>query len=246
MRNLEGFRAEPGKPIGYFLGIASEGIFQNQAQIDEYHANGYAFMNGYEQAQPGDVIWIDQNGDGKYDQEDCVEIGNPHPDFLLGFSFGFQWKGFDFSVNGSGAFGQQVMQSYRQFALQDLEGFTNNLVARYWTGEGSTNKFPRFSDGSHNNFKCNGYNSDIWAQDADYLKIRNITFGYDFKQLFKKLPFQTFRFFVTGQNLFTFTGYDGMDPEVGRYSVQYPWASGIDTGYYPSPKVYMAGVSIRF
>ena len=246
VRNLEGFRAEPGKPIGYFLGIASEGIFQNQAQIDAYNAKGYAFMNGYELAQPGDVIWIDQNGDGIYNEEDCVEIGNPHPDVLLGFNFGFQWKGFDFSVNGSGAFGQQVMQSYRQFALQDLESFTNNLVARYWTGEGSTNKFPRFSDGSHNNFKCNGYNSDIWAQDADYLKIRNITFGYDFKHLFKKLPFQTFRFFVTGQNLFTFTKYDGMDPEVGRYSLQYPWASGIDTGYYPSPKVYMAGVSIRF
>ena len=246
VRNLEGFRAEPGKPIGYFLGIASEGIFQNQAQIDEYNAKGYAFMNGYELAQPGDVIWIDQNGDGIYNEEDCVEIGNPHPDVLLGFNFGFQWKGFDFSVNGSGAFGQQVMQSYRQFALQDLESFTNNLVNRYWTGEGSTNKFPRFSDGSHNNFKCNGYNSDIWAQNADYLKIRNITFGYDFKQLFKKLPFQTFRFFVTGQNLITITKYDGMDPEVGRYSGMYPWASGIDTGYYPSPKVYMAGVSIRF
>ncbi|MBR2226416.1 MAG: TonB-dependent receptor, partial [Bacteroidales bacterium] len=246
VRNLEGFRAEPGKPIGYFLGIASEGIFQNQAQIDAYNAKGYAFMNGYELAQPGDVIWIDQNGDGIYNEEDCVEIGNPHPDVLLGFNFGFQWKGFDFSVNGSGAFGQQVMQSYRQFALQDLESFTNNLVNRYWTGEGSTNKFPRFSDGSHNNFKCNGYNSDIWAQNADYLKIRNITLGYDFKQLFKKLPFQTFRFFVTGQNLITITKYDGMDPEVGRYSGMYPWASGIDTGYYPSPKVYMAGVSIRF
>ena len=246
VRNLEGFRAEPGKPIGYFLGIASEGIFQNQAQIDEYNAKGYAFMNGYELAQPGDVIWIDQNGDGKYDQDDCVEIGNPHPDFLLGFNISFQWKGVDFSVNGSGAFGQQVMQSYRQFALQDLESFTNNLVNRYWTGEGSTNKFPRFSDGSHNNFKCNGYNSDIWAQDADYLKIRNITLGFDFKQVFKKMPFGMFRVFVSGQNLFTFTGYDGMDPEVGRYSSAYPWASGIDTGYYPSPKVYMAGLSIKF
>ena len=246
VRNLEGFRAEPGKPIGYFLGIASEGIFQNQAQIDEYNAKGYAFMNGYELAQPGDVIWIDQNGDGIYNEEDCVEIGNPHPDVILGFNFGFEWKGFDFSVNGSGAFGQQVMQSYRQFALQDLESFTNNLVSRYWTGEGSTNRFPRFSDGSHNNFKCNGYNSDIWCQNADYLKIRNITLGYDFKQLIRKLPFQTFRVFVTGQNLFTFTPYDGMDPEVGRYSSAYPWASGIDTGYYPSPKVYMAGVSIRF
>ena len=246
VRNLEGFRAEPGKPIGYFLGIASEGIFQNKAQIDEYNAKNYAFMNGYELAQPGDVIWIDQNGDGKYDQDDCVEIGNPHPDVNLGFSVSLQWKGIDFSVNGSGAFGQQIMQSYRQFALQDLEGFTNNLVARYWTGEGSTNSFPRYDSGTHNNFKCNGYNSDIWVQDADYLKIRNITLGFDFKQVFKKLPFGMLRVFLTGQNLFTFTGYDGMDPEVGRYSSAYPWASGIDTGYYPSPKVYMAGVSIKF
>nr|MCR5351136.1 TonB-dependent receptor [Bacteroidales bacterium] len=246
VRNEDGFRAEPGKPIGYFLGIASEGIFQNQAQIDAYQAKGYTFMNGYEQAQPGDVIWIDQNGDGKYDSEDCVEIGNPNPDFTLGFSFSLQWKGLDFSINGSGAFGQQVMQSYRQFALQDLEGFTNNFVNRLWTGEGSTNKFPRFSDGSHNNFKCNGYNSDIWAQNADYIKIRNITLGYDLKNAIKKLPFQSLRVFVTGQNLFTITGYDGMDPEVGRYSTLFPWASGVDIGYYPSPKVFMAGISIKF
>ena len=242
----DGFRAEPGKPIGYFLGIASEGIFQNQAQIDEYHEKGYLFMNGYENAQPGDVIWINQNGDDKYDEKDCVEIGNPHPDFTMGFSISLQWKGIDFSVNGSGAFGQQVMQSYRQFAMQDLQSFTNNLVARYWTGEGSTNKFPRYSSGSHNNFKCNSYNSDIFIQDADYVKIRNITFGYDFKQLFKNLPFQMFRVFVTGQNLFTFTGYDGMDPEVGTGAPGYSWSSGIDTGFYPSPKVYMAGVSIKF
>ena len=246
VRNGDGFRAEPGKPIGYFIGIASEGIFQNQAQIDEYKAKGYAFMNGYDQAQPGDVIWIDQNGDGKYDELDCVEIGNPHPDFTMGFNLSLQWRGIDFSINGSGAFGQQVMQSYRQFALQDLEGFTNNFVNRLWTGEGSTNKFPRFSDGSHNNFKCNGYNSDIWAQNADYIKIRNITLGYDLKKAFKKLPFQSFRIFVTGQNLITITGYDGMDPEVGTGAQGYSWSSGIDTGYYPSPKVYMAGVSIKF
>ncbi|MBO4916952.1 MAG: TonB-dependent receptor [Bacteroidales bacterium] len=242
----DGFRAEPGKPIGYFLGIASEGIFQNQAQIDAYRDKGYLFMNGYENTQPGDVIWINQNGDDKYDENDCVEIGNPHPDFTMGFNFSMQWKGFDFSVNGSGAFGQQVMQSYRQFALQDLQGFTNNLVARYWTGEGSTNSFPRYSSGSHNNFKCNSYNSDIFIQDADYVKVRNITFGYDFKKAIKKLPFQSLRFFVTGQNLFTFTKYDGMDPEVGSGASGYSWSSGIDTGFYPSPKVYMAGVSIKF
>ena len=242
----DGFRAEPGKPIGYFLGMASEGIFQTQKQIDDYNAKGYAFMNGYENAEPGDVIWIDQNGDGVYDEKDCVEIGNPHPDFTMGFNISLQWKGIDFSVNGSGAFGQQVMQSYRQFALQNLEGFTNNLVNRYWTGEGSTNKFPRYSSGSHNNFKCNSYNSDIFIQNADYIKIRNITLGYDLKRAIKKLPFQMLRFFVTGQNLFTFTGYDGMDPEVGTGAPGYSWSSGIDTGFYPSPKVYMAGVSIKF
>lgn len=243
---LEGYRAEPGKPIGYFLGMASEGIFQNQKQIDDYNAKGYAFMNGYDAAQPGDVIWIDQNNDGVYDENDCIEIGNPHPDFTLGFSISLQWKGIDFSVNGSGAFGQQVMQSYRQFALQDLQSFTNNLVNRYWTGEGSTNSFPRYSSGSHNNFKCNSYNSDIFIQNADYLKIRNITLGFDFKQVFKKIPFQQLRIFVTGQNLFTITGYDGMDPEVGTGSGVDSWSSGIDTGFYPSPKVYMAGVSIKF
>lgn len=245
VRNEDGFQAKPGMPIGYFLGIASEGIFQNQAQIDEYNSRGYAFMNGYEQTQPGDVIWIDQNGDGKYNEDDCVEIGNPHPDFTLGFNLSLQWKGLDFSINGSGAFGMQVMQSYRQFALQELESYTNNFVNRLWTGEGSTNKFPRFSHGSHNNFKCNGYNSDIWAQDADYLKIRNITLGYDLKKAIKGLPFSSLRVYVSGQNLFTFTGYDGMDPEVG-YGAGYSWASGIDIGYYPSPKVYMAGVSIKF
>jgi len=243
---LEGYRAEPGKPIGYFLGMASEGIFQNQAQIDEYNAKGYTFMNGYDAAQPGDVIWIDQNKDGVYDENDCVEIGNPHPDFTMGFNISLQWKGIDFSVNGSGAFGQQVMQSYRQFALQDLQNFTNNLVNRYWTGEGSTNSFPRYSSGSHNNFKCNSYNSDIFIQNADYLKIRNITLGFDFKQVFKKIPFQQLRVFVTGQNLITITGYDGMDPEVGTGSGVDSWSSGIDTGFYPSPKVFMAGVSIKF
>ena len=247
VRNLDGFQAKPGKPIGYFLGIASEGIFQNQAQIDKYNDNGYAFINGYEQTQPGDVIWIDQNGDGNYDEQDCIEIGNPNPDFTMGFSINLAWKGLDFSISGSGAFGHQIMQSYRQFALQELENYTNNFVNRLWTGEGSTNKFPRFSHGSHNNFKCNGYNSDIWAQDADYIKIRNITLGYDLKNVLKGLPFKSLRLFVSGQNLFTFTGYDGMDPEVGTYpDIRYKWASGVDIGYYPSPKVYMAGISIKF
>lgn len=239
------YEARPGKPIGYFTGIASEGIFQNQAQIDEYNKNGYAFIDGYDKAKPGDVIWVDQNKDGNYDTEDVVEIGNPHPDFNLGLNISLQYKGFDFSLTGSGAFGQQVLQSYRSFSGEETHNYTNNFVNRCWTGEGSTNSFPRFSHGKSNNLWCKGYVGDIWAQDADFFKIRNITLGYDFKHIFKSLPIESLRLFITGQNLITFTKYDGMDPEVG-YGDGVSWTSGIDIGYYPAPKTYLAGVSIKF
>ena len=245
------FEARAGKPIGYFCGIASEGIFQNQSQIDEYNAKGYKFIDGYEAAKPGDVIWIDQNGDGLYNEQDIVEIGNPHPDYNLGFNLTLEYKGLDFSVSGSGAFGQQVICCYRTF-LDGDQNFTTNFVNRLWTGEGSTNSFPRFSSGSHNNFSCNGYTGDIWVQDADYVKFRTITLGYDFKKLFKKLPMASCRIYFTGQNLLTLTKYDGMDPEVGYGgSVNssgsiIPWSSGIDVGYYPSAKAYMFGLSLKF
>ena len=239
------FEARPGKPIGYFTGLASEGIFQNQAQIDEYNKNNYTFIDGYEKAKPGDVIWIDQNKDGKYNDDDVVEIGNPHPDVNIGFNINLAWKGIDFAISGSGAFGHQILLSYRSFANSDVENYTNNFVNRCWTGEGSTNSFPRFSNGKHNNFYANGYVGDVWCQNADYVKVRNITIGYDFKKLFPKMPLQQVRIYFTGQNLLTFTGYDGMDPEVG-YGGGYSWTSGIDIGSYPSPKSYMFGASIKF
>lgn len=239
------FEAKPGKPIGYFAGLASEGIFQNQAQIDAYNEKGYAFIDGYDKAQPGDVIWIDQNEDGIYDRDDVVEIGDPHPDMQLGVNLSASWRGFDVMLSGSGAFGQQVFQSYRQFGNSETENYATNFVKRLWTGEGSTNSFPRFTHGKHNNFYANGFYSDVWLQDADYFKLRTITVGYDFKQLFKRLPMQQLRVYFTGQNLLTFTGYDGMDPEVG-YGAGYSWASGIDIGYYPAPKSYIFGLSVKF
>jgi TonB-linked SusC/RagA family outer membrane protein len=234
-----------GYPLGYFPGLASEGIFQNQAQIDEYNAKGYSFIDGYANALPGDVIWIDQNNDGIYDKNDVVEIGNPHPDYNLGFNINLNWKGFDLAVSGSGAFGMQVLQSYRSFSDTPTHNYTTNFVKRLWTGEGSTNSFPRFGHGNHNNFMANKFVGDIWCFDADYVKFRNITVGYDFKRLIKALPVNSFRLYFTGQNIFTITKYDGMDPEVG-YGGGVSWSSGIDVGYYPAPKVYLAGINIKF
>lgn len=239
------YEARVGFPIGYFTGIASEGIFQNQQQIDAYNEKGYAFMDGYENARPGDVIWIDQDGDGNYNDNDVVMIGNPHPDVTLGVNISMSFKGFDFSMSGSGAFGQQILQSYRSFANGDYNNYTNNFVERCWTGEGSTNSFPRFVDGTHNNFKCKGYVGDVWIQNGDYFKFRTISIGYDFKQLFKKLPLQQLRLYFTAQNLITITSYDGFDPEVG-YGGGDSWSSGIDIGYYPSPKAYTFGLNVKF
>lgn len=240
----EFFRVEVGHPMGYFYGFQTAGIFQNQQEIDNWIASGKAVMQG-DKVQPGDVKFIDQNGDGKFDDEDKVQIGNPHPKYTLGLNLNLGYKGFDLSLTGSGAFGMQVAQSYRSYADKETENYTNNQVAKYWTGEGSTNSFPRFTYGKHVNLQKI---SDVWLENADYLKIRNITFGYDFKQLFKQqLPLAQLRLYITLQNFITFTGYSGMDPEVGyNGGSDYPWASGIDLGYYPNPKSVMFGVNIKF
>jgi len=90
--------------------------------------------------------------------------------------------------------------------------------------------------------------SEIWVEDADYVKIQNITLGYDFKRLWKNCPLSQMRVYVSAQNLFTFTGYSGMDPEVGSHGGDdgYSWGAGVDNGYYPAPKTFLVGVNLKF
>jgi len=243
----EMYRAQVGYPLGYFYGYKTEGIYQNQAQIDERKA---AKKGTLANAQPGDVIFADLNNDGVIDEEDKTEIGNPHPDFLLGFSFNVGYKGFDLAVTATGAFGQQVAKSYRSFADSPLHNYTTEIFDR-WHGEGTSDKLPRLTSGSHTNYQ---YISDIWIENADYVKLQNITLGYDFKKLFTKMPLGQARLYVTAQNLFTITGYSGMDPEVGyggdttsrTGSKQGRWASGVDIGFYPSPRTYLVGLNLKF
>ncbi len=238
----EFFRLQVGYPMGYFWGYKSAGIFQNQKEIDEWKTAGKAFMQG-DNVQPGDVKFIDQNNDGLFNDEDKVMIGNPHPKHTIGFNLHMEYKGIDFSITGSGAFGMQIAQSYRSYANVETENYTNNMVAKYWTGEGSTNKFPRFTHGKHVNLQKI---SDIWLENADYVKIRNMTLGYDFKQLFKhKLPLSQLRFYLSLQNFITLTDYSGMDPEVS-YGGGESWASGVDLGYYPNPKSVIFGINLKF
>ena len=238
------YRAEEGKPIGYFYGMSYSGIWQNQEQIDAARAAGKAVLDN---AQPGDMIWDDFNGDGvityaEGDACDRHEIGNPNPDIMLGINLGLTYKGFDFAVNGAGAFGQQIMRSYRSFSDAPYQNYDTTILNR-WVGEGTSNTQPRISATGHQN---TNWVSERYMEDADYFKIKTVTLGYDFKNVWKGCPFQQLRFYVQAQNLITFTGYTGLDPEVGNSAGGNGWASGIDLGLYPPSRTYLVGASIKF
>ena len=246
------YRAEEGKPIGYFYGMSYSGIWQNQEQIDAANAKSLQDHPGLEKAtwdgaQPGDCIWDDYNGDGVItyaEGETCDrhEIGNPNPDVMLGINLGLAWKGLDFAINGAGAFGQQIMRSYRSFSDAPYQNYDTTILNR-WYGEGTSNDQPRISSTGHSN---TNWVSTRYMEDADYFKIKTVTLGYDFKHLWKACPFQQLRLYVQAQNLMTFTSYTGLDPEVGNSAGGSGWASGVDLGLYPPSRTYLVGASIKF
>ena len=238
------YRAEEGKPIGYFYGMSYSGIWQNQDQIDDARAAGKAVLDG---AQPGDMIWDDWNGDGvitfaEGDNCDRHEIGNPNPDIMLGINLGCTWKGFDFAINGAGAFGQQIMRSYRSFSDAPYQNYDTSILER-WVGEGSSNAQPHITSTGSENVN---WVSTRYMENADYFKIKTVTLGYDFKNIWKSCPFQQLRLYVQAQNLYTFTKYTGLDPEVGNSAGGNGWASGVDLGLYPPSRTYLVGASIKF
>ena len=240
------YRLEVGYPIGYFWGYQMDGIIQNQQQLQDYlnkYFGGDASKSFQGNSiQPGDVMFVDLNGDGKLDSSDKTMIGDPNPDYNVGLSVNLEYKGFDFSLNGYGAFGQQIAKSYRQFSDHPDDNYTTDVYTKYWNGEGSTNHYPRFTHGKHVNMS---ELSRVWLEDADYFKISNISVGYDVKRIAKFLPVTRCRVYVTANNMLTFTGYSGMDPEVG-FGNGTSWASGIDCGYYPSSRSWQIGLNVNF
>nr|WP_319398963.1 TonB-dependent receptor [uncultured Carboxylicivirga sp.] len=230
------WRVENGMPAGYFYGYKTEGIFQNEQQIADW-THGFLQAN----PEPGDVIFSDVNGDGEVTAEDKTMIGNPHPDVRIGFSVNFAYKGFDFSLSGNGAFGHQILKSYRSFGDNEFHNYTTDILGR-WHGEGTSNKIPRMTPGNGTN-RLNI--SELYIEDGDFVKIQNITLGYDFKKLLPEMPLSQARIFVAGRNLFTFTDYSGLDPEVG-YGDGQGFVQGIDLGFYPAPKTYMVGFNLKF
>ncbi len=239
--SAEFYRAQNGHAIGYFWGYQTAGIFQNQQQIDDWVAAG----NGVLQAnvQPGDVIFVDRNGDGVIDEKDKTDLGNGIPNFTYGFNISLDYKGFDLSIVANGVAGNKIVQSYRDHS--GMYGNYSTAILDRWTGEGTSNKIPRVTESN-----INWQFSDLYIQKGDFLRISNITLGYDFKKLINLPYVSQCRVYASVQNAFTFTKYDGMDPEIG-YGVEDTdtkpgWVSGVDLGYYPRPRTVLFGVNLKF
>lgn len=237
----EFYRAQNGFPLGYFWGYKTGGVFQNQEQINNYKsASGVVLQPN---AAPGDLIYQNINGDDKIDASDKTEIGKPNPDFTFGLSLSASYKAFDFSAMANGVAGNQIVQSYRNQAGA-YGNYTTAILDR-WHGEGSSNTVPRVTEDNRNFTQF----SDLYLQDGDFFRISTVTLGFDFAKMKQSKPFfaSQFRLYFSVLNLYTFTKYDGMDPEIGFGSSNddQKFSSGVDVGYYPRPRTFMMGLNVK-
>jgi TonB-linked SusC/RagA family outer membrane protein len=226
-------RFEEGYEIGYFIGHEMDGIFQNQEEID----NATVVQEG---AQPGDIRFVDQNGDGVInfnDDSDRTYLGSAIPDFTMGFSLNLKYKGFDLSANLYAAVGQEIIRNYER-----QQPYANQLgyVINRWTGEGTSNEHPRLTTGSTRNTIFSSY----FVEDGSFVRLRNAQFGYNIpKSILRKIKVEAVRVYLSANNLFTLTRYQGFDPDIGASNAL---SAGVDYGFYPQAKTFMGGVQITF
>jgi TonB-linked SusC/RagA family outer membrane protein len=225
-------RFEVGFPIGYFFGYQTNGIYQNQSQIDNSNIN----QDG---AQVGDLIFVDQDGDGKInfnDNSDKTNLGSPLPKFMFGTVLGFNLYGFDISANLYAAVGQKIIRNYER---QQPYANQLNYVLDRWTVDNPSNEVPVYTTASNRN----GVFSDFFVENGSFLRVRNIQIGYILpKDFSKKFKTNYVRFYIAANNLFTFTKYMGYDPDIGGGAL----SGGVDNGFYPQARTIMGGVNIKF
>ncbi|MBT3747390.1 MAG: SusC/RagA family TonB-linked outer membrane protein, partial [Bacteroidetes bacterium] len=190
-------------------------------------------------AVPGDVRFVDVNNDGTINEDDRTMIGNPTPDFTLGFNASIEYMQFDFSMLIVGAYGHEIFNGMQR---QDLR-FTNRseAILDRWTGEGTSTDIPRYTwIDVNNNYRV----SDLYVENGSYTKIKNVQLGYTIADpILKRIRASTWRFYLSFENLFTFTKYSGADPEIGAMSA---FDIGIDRGIYPQARTVRLGTSITF
>ncbi len=236
-----------GQSLGHFFGFKTDGLYQNQGEADGALTD--TFSSG---AEAGDIRFVDVDGDGDVDSEDRTNLGSPLPGFYYGGTFSVGYKAFDLSVQLRGVGDIQVYNQARS-QLESLSGNANfkSTVLKRWTGDGTSNSIPRLTEDDPNG---NNRFSDRWIEDAGFMRINNLQIGYTIPSSILENQLDGFvsraRFYFGVQNLATFTGYSGFDPEVTRSQSfqkgEFPLSTGTDDGASPQPRIWQFGWSVTF
>jgi len=233
---------EAGKPIGYFYGYKTDGLFQNQAEIDAHPSQLALGAN----AATGDIRYVDVNSDGVIDAKDKTNIGDPIPAATMGFNIQLNYRNLDFALYSFASIGNDMVRNYER-VLSDANRL--DYVLDRWTGPGTSTSVPRVTTGA----TANNLLSDYFVEDASYFRIQNIQLGYTLDpKVTQKAGITKLRLYTGVNNLYTFTKYKGFDPgasfgPTNKDGVsQSPIGAGIDYGFYPVPRTYLLGLNINF
>ena len=228
-------RASNGEPFPYFYGYKTAGIFQNVAEVANYkNAKGEQIQPD---AVPGDVRFVDVDGDGKITAADRTKIGKGMPDWTYGLTIGADWNGIDFMVLFQGTAGNDIYDATRRTDVSPAN--LPSYMLNRWTGEGTSNTYPRHVVGDGKNWQS----SDRYVTDGSYFRLKNIQLGYTLpKALTNKIFIDRLRVFVGAENLLTLTKYAGFDPEISSGGT----SLGVDYGVYPQSRTFNFGANISF
>lgn len=228
-------RATNGEPFPYFYGYKTNGIFQTVEEVNAYtNSKGELIQPN---AKPGDVRFVDVDGDGAITAADRTKIGKGMPDWTYGFTFGAEWKGFDFMFMLQGTIGNDIYDATRRTDVRPAN--LPSYMLNRWTGPGTSNKYPRFVVGDATNWQS----SDLYITDGSYLRLKNIQLGYTLPaNLTRRIFVNKLRLFVAAENLITFTKYAGYDPEISSGGT----SLGVDYGVYPQSRTFTVGFNLGF
>lgn len=226
-------RMQVGQPMGVFFGMQTDGIFQNQTEVNAHPSQLALGAN----AQPGDLRFVDVNGDGVIDVDDRTFIGNPIPDVTMGLNLTFNYKKFDFQTYFFASVGNDIVRNYDRNSPKT--NLTSYALDR-WTGPGSTNSDIRVTNGATSNLVF----SDYYVEDGSFVRAQNMQVGYTFNQdKLQNLGLKDIRLYVSVSNAFTLTKYRGYDATTSNGA---PIGSGIDGGFYPNPRTFLFGTNVKF
>jgi TonB-linked SusC/RagA family outer membrane protein len=224
-----------GFPNRFFYGYVTDGILQTKAEADEYNQK-YGTN-----AVPGDVRFKDVSGpdgvpDGKITPDDRQMIGKAAPDWTFGLTLTADYKGFDFYLFFQGVYGCEIFDIARRTDVP-LGNMPTWMLDR-WTGEGTSTKYPRLAADRNSNWRA----SDLYIKDGSFCRVKNVQLGYTLPQhVTRKASVERLRLWIGAENLFTFTKYNGYDPEIGAEQM------GVSMmGNYPVPRTINCGVGITF